>query len=83
MTMFMSLVRLKNVCSFAVSLCVPMPDPLRFVDVIVILLAVFYLCGFILKFCFGHGFREQFVLALVCWFYLFVHFFGGGDVVLW
>ena len=41
MTMFMSLVRLRNVCSFSVSLCVPMRDPLMFVDVIVILLAVF------------------------------------------
>ena len=55
MTMFMSLVRSKNVCSFAVSLGVPMRDPLRFVDVIVILLAVFSLWGLILRFGIGHG----------------------------
>ena len=38
--MFMSLVKSKKVCSFAISLFVPMRDPRRLVEVIVILLAV-------------------------------------------
>ena len=52
MTIFMSLVRSKKVCSFADSLCVPIPEPLRFVAVSVILLADFGLKGLI-SFCFG------------------------------
>ena len=39
--MLMSLSRSRNVCNFAVSFFVPVFDPLRLVDVIVILLAVF------------------------------------------
>ena len=38
-TIFMSLLRSKNVWSLLLSLCVPIFEPLRFVDVIVILLA--------------------------------------------
>ena len=49
MMIFISLLRSKNVCSFADSFCVPMLDPLKFVDVIVILLADFDLYGLILK----------------------------------
>ena len=45
--MFISLFRLKNVCSFADSFCVPVVEPLRFVEVIKILLADFGLRGFI------------------------------------
>ena len=37
--MFMSLVRSKKVCSLFISLFVPVFDPLRFVEVMVILLA--------------------------------------------
>ena len=47
MTIFMSLVRSKKVWSFADSLCVPIPEPLRFVAVSVILLADFGLKGLI------------------------------------
>ena len=43
-----SLFRSKKVCSFADSFFVPVFEPLRFVDVIVILLADFDLRGFIL-----------------------------------
>ena len=43
-----SLFRLKNVLSFADSFCVPVFEPLRFVEVIIILLADFGLNGFIL-----------------------------------
>ena len=53
--MFMSLFKSKIVCIFAVSLIVPMRDPLKLVDVIVILLAVFTLWGLILRFGIGHG----------------------------
>ena len=45
--MLMSLVRSKKVCNFADSLYVPVFDPLRLVEVIVILLDDFALCGFI------------------------------------
>ena len=48
--MFMSLVRSKMVCIFADSLYVPVLDPLRLVEVMVILLADFDLCGFIFFF---------------------------------
>ena len=56
--MFMSLFKSKIVCIFAVSLIVPMRDPLKLVDVIVILLVVLDLWGFILKSKSGHRFRE-------------------------
>ena len=46
--MLISLLRSKKVCSFADSFCVPVFEPLRFVEVIVILLADFGLSGFIL-----------------------------------
>ena len=49
-TILMSLLRSKNVCNFADSFCVPMLEPLRFVEVIVILLADFDLYGLILRF---------------------------------
>ena len=47
MTILMSLERLKKVFIFAVSLKVPVRDPLKFVEVMVILLADFGLSGFI------------------------------------
>ena len=47
-TILISLFRLKNVLSFADSFCVPVFEPLRFVEVIIILLADFGLNGFIL-----------------------------------
>ena len=47
-TILISLFRSKNVCSLADSFCVPMFEPLRFVEVIVILLADFSLMGFIM-----------------------------------
>ena len=45
--MLISLVRSKKVCNFADSLYVPVFDPLRLVEVIVILLDDLALCGFI------------------------------------
>ena len=42
--MLMSLFRLKNVCNLADSLCVPVFEPRRLVEVIEILLADFGLC---------------------------------------
>ena len=47
-TMLISLLRSKKVCSFADSFWVPVFEPLRFVEVIVILLADFGLSGLIL-----------------------------------
>ena len=44
-----SLLRSKNVCSFADSFCVPMLEPIKFVDVMVILLADLNLYGLILR----------------------------------
>ena len=52
-TILMSLFRSKNVCSLADSFCVPVFEPLRFVEVIVILLADFLLKGFILLLLMG------------------------------
>ena len=43
--MLMSLFRLKKVCNLADSLCVPVFEPLRLVEVIEILLADFDVCG--------------------------------------
>ena len=48
--MLMSLFRLKNVCNLADSLCVPVFEPLRLVEVIEILLADFEFCGAIFFF---------------------------------
>ena len=45
--MLISLFRSKKVCNFADSLVVPMLEPLRFVEVIIILLADLGLNGFI------------------------------------
>ena len=54
-TIFMSLVRLKKVLSLFSSLYVPVFEPLRFVEVIVILLADRGLWGLIVSdFCGGH-----------------------------
>ena len=46
-TIFISLLRSKKVCNFDDSFCVPVFEPLRFVEVIVILLADFGWKGFI------------------------------------
>ena len=48
--MLMSLLRSKKVCSLDDSWCVPVLEPLRFVDVIVILL---FVCGFSEVYLFG------------------------------
>ena len=48
-TILMSLFKSKNVCSFADSFCVPVLEPLKFVEVILILLADFVFCWFILR----------------------------------
>ena len=58
-TIFISLFRSKNVCSLADSFCVPMFEPLRFVEVIVILLADFFWKGFILLFWWGPTLIER------------------------
>ena len=60
-TILMSLFRSKNMLILLSSLCVPMFEPLRFVEVIVILLAEFDLEGFIVKeFAWGHLFHEHY-----------------------
>ena len=55
--MLISLLRSKKVCSFDVSWCVPVLEPLRFVDVIVILL---FVCGFSEVYLFGFFFFKYF-----------------------
>ena len=52
-TILISLFRSKNVCNLADSFCVPVLEPLRLVEVIVIWLADFLLKGFVLLFQWG------------------------------
>ena len=58
MTILISLFRSKKVCSLADSFCVPVFDPLRFVEVIIILLADFGLSGFIFFCCFSGSYAH-------------------------
>ena len=58
-TIFMSLLRSKNVWSLLLSFCVPVFEPLRFVDVIVILLAELGCEGLIFVVRGGHMYHEH------------------------
>ena len=58
-TIFMSLLRSKNVWSLLLSFCVPVFEPLRFVDVIVILLAELGCKGLIFVVRGGHMYHEH------------------------
>ena len=62
-TIFMSLLRSKNVCSLLLSFCVPVFEPLRFVDVIVILLAELGCESLICVMRGGHVYREHHQVA--------------------
>ena len=62
--MLMSLARSRKVCIFADSLYVPVFDPLRLVEVMVILLDDLNLCGFIFVLSCGHEFLEPVLLLI-------------------
>ena len=59
MTILISLLRSKKVCSLDDSFCVPVFDPLRFVEVIVILLADFVMKGFISFKCYDGSYAHR------------------------